>query len=71
MCVKKEWCKNVLDLPLTDERVEKFLRGETVDGELSKGWCLVCVGGYPIGIGKSVNGAIKNHIPKALRKQSR
>lgn len=71
MCVKKEWCKNVLDLPLADERVEKFLRGETVDGELNKGWCLVCVDGYPIGIGKSVNGAIKNHIPKALRKQAR
>ena len=71
MCVKKERCKNVLDLPLIDERVEKFLRGETIDGELAKGWCLVCVDGYPIGIGKSVNGAIKNHIPKALRKQSR
>ncbi|MBR2340864.1 MAG: RsmF rRNA methyltransferase first C-terminal domain-containing protein [Clostridia bacterium] len=71
MCVKKNECKNVLDLAVGDARVEKFLRGESIDGELSKGWCLVCVDGYPIGLGKSVNGIIKNHIPKALRKQSR
>lgn len=71
MCVKADECKNVVDLPLTDERVEKFLHGESIDAELSKGWCLVCVDGYPIGLGKSVNGTIKNHIPKALRKQSR
>ena len=71
MCVKADECKNVLDLPLTDERVEKFLHGESIDAELSKGWCLVCVDGYPIGFGKSVNGIIKNHIPKALRKQAK
>ncbi len=71
MCVKADECKNVLDLPLTDERVEKFLHGESIDAELSKGWCLVCVDGYPIGLGKSVNGIIKNHIPKALRKQAK
>ena len=71
MCVKADECKNVLRLSLTDERVEKFLRGESIEAELSKGWCLVCVDGYPIGLGKSVNGIIKNHIPKALRKQSR
>lgn len=71
LCVKREECKNILDLALTDERVEKFLHGEAIEGALEKGWCLVCVDGYPIGIGKSVNGVIKNHIPKALRKQSR
>lgn len=71
MSVKSHECKNVLELSLADDRVEKFLRGESIDAELPKGWCLVCVDGYPIGLGKSVNGVIKNHIPKALRKQSR
>ena len=71
MSVKAGECKNVLSLKLSDDRVEKFLRGESIEGELPKGWCLVCVDGYPIGLGKSVNGVIKNHVPKALRKQSR
>ena len=69
MCVKKEECKNVVDYSLNDSRAEKFLRGETVEDERAKnGWLVVCVDGYPIGLGKAVNGTIKNHIPKALRK---
>ena len=69
MCVKREECKNVLDLSQTDERVEKYLRGETLDCEgAENGWCLVCVENLPIGWGKSVNGVLKNHLPKGLRK---
>ena len=67
MSVKKEECKNTLDLAVDDLRVEKYLRGETVDGDLPNGWCLVCVEGYPLGLGKTVNGVIKNHLPKGLR----
>ena len=67
-CVKKELCNNVLDLAETDGRVEKYLRGETVDGGEKNGWCLVCIEGYPIGLGKAVNGVVKNHLPKGLRK---
>ncbi len=67
MSVKKEECKNALDLDLDDLRVEKYLRGETVNGDLSNGWCVVCVEGYPLGLGKAVNGVIKNHLPKGLR----
>ncbi len=68
MCVKKEECKNVLDLSEMDERLKKYLRGETVEGENANGWCLVCVEGYPIGLGKCVNGTVKNHLPKGLRR---
>ena len=68
MCVKKEECKIALDLPQTDTRVEKYLRGETVEGELQDGWCVVCIEGYPLGLGKAVNGTVKNHLPKGLRK---
>ncbi len=68
MCVKAEDLKNALNLSQTDARVEKYLRGETVEGELQNGWCAVCVEGYPLGLGKAVNGTIKNHLPKGLRK---
>ncbi|MBR2375125.1 MAG: RsmF rRNA methyltransferase first C-terminal domain-containing protein [Clostridia bacterium] len=68
MAIRADACKNVLSLSETDARVEKYLRGETIDGELPNGWCLVCVDGYPLGLGKAVNGMIKNHLPKGLRR---
>ena len=64
---KSEW-KNAVDLSQSDPRLEKYLRGETIEAETSNGWCIVCVEGFPIGLGKAVNGTIKNHIPKGLRK---
>jgi NOL1/NOP2/fmu family ribosome biogenesis protein len=67
-CVKAKECKRVLDLPISDERVEQYLRGEMIDGDVDNGWCLVCIDGYPLGLGKAVNGGVKNHFPKGLRK---
>ena len=64
-------CKRVVSLDVNDARLDKFLCGETIDFELPNGWCLVCVDKYPIGLGKAVNGTIKNHIPKGLRKMSK
>ena len=67
---KKEDVKNAVDLPETDLRVEKYLRGETIEAtQAPNGWCAVCVAGFPIGLGKVVNGVVKNHIPKGLRIQ--
>ena len=69
LCVKKQECKNVLDLVETDPRLEKYLRGETVeDSEIVNGWCAICVHGYPLGLGKAVGGTVKNHYPKGLRR---
>ncbi len=68
LCIKKEECRNVLDLEESDPRLERYLRGEAVEGEASNGWCVVCVRGYPLGLGKAVNGTVKNHYPKGLRK---
>ena len=69
LCVKKEECKNALDLLETDARLEKYLRGETIEEDkISNGWCVVCVHGYPLGLGKAVNGTVKNHYPKGLRR---
>lgn len=48
-----------------DERVRRYLKGETLDvedllPEKAKGWYLVCVDGYPLGWGKVSNGVLKN-----------
>lgn len=60
--------KNVLDLTLNDNRVEKFLHGEEIycDTKL-KGYTQVKVSGIPLGFGKASNGTLKNHYPKGLR----
>ena len=69
LCVKKEECRNALDLSETDERLKQYFRGETVEDErIQNGWCVVCVQGYPVGLGKAVNGTVKNHYPKGLRR---
>lgn len=63
MALKKEQYNNCIDLKLSDERVIKYLKGETIDVEDykdSKGWALVCVDGYPLGWGKSNGSQLKN-----------
>ena len=61
---KREYASNV-DFHAADERVMRYLKGETVDVDdiqtaRKKGWQLVCVDGYPLGWGKLVNGMLKN-----------
>ena len=68
MSVKKSECQKAVDMDVEDARVEKYLRGETFEADVKNGWCLVCVAGYPVGLGKAVNGTVKNHLPKGLRK---
>ena len=65
---KADFC-NAVDLDLSDERVEKYLRGETFLQDGANGWCAVLVDGYSLGLGKRVNGTVKNHLPKGLRKR--
>ena len=56
---------STIDLPATDMRIIKYLKGETIDVSdclvaQNSGWQLVCVDGYPIGFGKLQNGILKN-----------
>ena len=56
---------DVINLPASDERVIKYLKGETLDlpefdGKTEDGWNLLCVDGYPLGWGKFKNGSLKN-----------
>ena len=65
----------VLDFQADDERLQRYLRGETLDvsdllaGEKKrKGWQLVMAAGYPLGFGKLVNNNLKNKYPAGWRK---
>lgn len=65
MALKKSEYASAIDFDWADERVTRYLKGETVtveDDEATnpKGWQLVCVNGYPLGWGKLVNGLLKN-----------
>lgn len=54
-----------------DERLKRFLRGETLETEYKKGYIPVCVSlsgqAHPLGFGKAVDNTLKNHLPKGLR----
>ena len=54
------------DIPLGDDRIAAYLRGEEISG-YARGVCAVCAGGHALGIGKGVGGVIKNKYPKNLR----
>ena len=75
MCLKKEEYKNTVNFSADDERVVKYLKGETLDVDglvpaKAKGWQLVLVDGYPLGWGKLSNGTLKNKYLPGWRWQS-
>ena len=47
-----------------------YLAGQTLPACLPSGWCTVCFAGHALGVGKVVNGEMKNHYPKGLRVSS-
>ncbi|MHA7962669.1 RsmB/NOP family class I SAM-dependent RNA methyltransferase [Paenibacillus sp. CAU 1782] len=61
-----------------DDRVARFLRGETLfvepeelalrNGAPAKGYLLVCVDGFPLGWGKYVDGMLKNELAAGWRR---
>ncbi len=52
-----------------DERIITYLHGETIAVSASDGFLLVTIEGVPLGWGKVVQGTLKNHFPKGLRKK--
>lgn len=55
--ISKNDFSNSLNLDINDERVTKYLKGETIsskdiDGKISKGYTLICVNGYSLGFAK-------------------
>lgn len=60
--------KRVLNLKLSDERVNRFLKGEEIPAEAdAKGFTAVSVEGIILGFGKVSGGCLKNKYPKGLR----
>ena len=75
MNLRKEEFPFTLDFPADDERVIKYLKGDTLDVEdlaspKEKGWYLVCVDGYPLGFGKLAGQMLKNKYLPGWRWQS-
>ncbi len=65
MTLKPEQFKNVISLSPDDERVIRYLKGETLDisdfqDGKRKGWQLVCVDRFPLGFGKAAGNSLKN-----------
>lgn len=65
MCLKHEEYKQCINLAANDERIMKYLKGETIEVDdvvsaKEKGWFLVLVDGYPLGWGKLLSGTLKN-----------
>ncbi len=55
---------NSLKLSLDDDRVLKYLKGETLEitkeDNVRDGWVLICIDSYPLGFGKLKNNTLKN-----------
>ena len=65
-----EHCRCAVNLPLTDERLSRFLHGEEIaitDFSEAGGYCALAAEGIPLGFGKASGGRLKNHYPKGLR----
>ncbi|MGN0161583.1 MAG: RsmF rRNA methyltransferase first C-terminal domain-containing protein [Lachnospiraceae bacterium] len=83
MALRREDFAQTINLSAEDERVLKYLKGETLDfiapdgtaltdldGNIPKdGWNLVCVDGYPLGWGKLTNDTLKNKYHAGWRWQ--
>ena len=74
MALTSDGVKAVIDLPADDERVQRYLRGETLnlsDDEVRVpgGWQLVCAGGYPLGWGRLSGTLLKNKYHPGWRQK--
>lgn len=72
MAVKSSQCAAVIDFDHRDQRVQRYLCGETLPVDdlaapNARGWQLVCVNGYPLGWGKLVGGNLKNKLHPGWR----
>ncbi|MFR3414397.1 MAG: RsmF rRNA methyltransferase first C-terminal domain-containing protein [Coprococcus sp.] len=75
MNLKMEEYVHTLNLSSDDDRLMRYLKGETIDVEdlipaKAKGWHLICTDGFPLGWGKVTNGTLKNKYLPGWRNQS-
>ncbi len=67
LSIKNNEAKNYLSLKHDDPKLYSYLRGESIEADLDKGWVLICADEYSLGWGKASQGMVKNHYPKGLR----
>lgn len=73
LALSKDEVTSSWELPPEGDSVIRYLKGETLGagaGDLtgdSRGWVLVCTGGFSLGWAKYAGGMLKNHYPKGLR----
>ena len=67
MTLKKDDVRHSLDLPLEDERLLRYLKGETLSAGDARGWILVLDQGYPLGWAKGSGAILKNKYLKAWK----
>lgn len=72
MALNKREYKNCLDFSAEDERVIRYLKGETLtltpeESAGQDGWQLVCVDGYSLGWGKKNRSTLKNKYHSGWR----
>lgn len=60
--------KNKVNLDCQSMEIQKYLSGETLFRDTDNGWGVITVDEYPLGGFKAVDGQLKNHYPKGLRK---
>ena len=60
--------KRKIALEADDERVEKYLHGESINTDMKNGFAAVLYGTAPMGGAKITSGEAKNYYPKGLRK---
>jgi len=54
---------------LNDERIKKYIGGDVIAADVPNGWCAVTHCGCAVGGAKAVDGTLKNHYPKGLRRK--
>jgi 16S rRNA C967 or C1407 C5-methylase (RsmB/RsmF family)/NOL1/NOP2/fmu family ribosome biogenesis protein len=56
------------DWPADSLEIQRYLAGHSLASPGPDGWTLVTVDGFGLGWGKRVNGRLKNHYPRGLRR---
>ena len=59
--------KRQIPLPIGDERIAKYLHGESIFADCANGFAAVLIGSAPVGGAKVTAGEAKNYYPKGLR----
>lgn len=63
----REMFKSTIEWQRDDEKVQRYLKGETILCQQPKGYHVVCVEGYPLGWVKAQDNKLKNQYPPSWR----